>query len=130
MTRYLGLWFAFLGAPLAWSIQELAGYAMMAHVCFPRSEAVVPADGTAVRGLAIALTLVCLIAALWALRSAARGVARTTPESRAGWEQAALASDRTDVWRYLAFSGIIMGSVFSCLIVYNLLALVLEPVCR
>jgi hypothetical protein len=130
VKRYLGLWFGFLGAPLAWSIQEVSSYAMMAHVCNPLGEAVTPAEGTVVRGIALALTAACLIIALFALRHAAREVGRTTPEWRSNWEQAALVADRTDVWRYLSFAGIIMGAVFSFLIVYNLLALLLEPACR
>jgi hypothetical protein len=130
VKRYLGLWFGFLGAPLAWSVQELASYAMMAHVCKPRGEALIPAEGAVVRGIALAVTAACLIIALFALRHAARDVGQTTPEWRSSWEEAALVSDRTDAWRYLSFSGIIMGAIFACLIVYNLLALLLEPACR
>jgi len=37
-SNYFALWFGFLGAPAAWSIQELATLAITSHVCYPMNE--------------------------------------------------------------------------------------------
>src|SRR5581483_2748271 len=86
------IWYAFLGAPLAWSLQLIIGYAMVAHACYPNMDP---------------------------LNFAGAGGARIT--AQVGGDGVA---------RYLSIAGVLTGIVFTLLIVFNLIALIVEPTCR
>lgn len=110
------IWYAFLGAPLAWSLQLIIGYATVAHACYPGMDPLNFSGAGGARITAVIVTIVTLIMAIAALATARRLVT-----AQAGSENVA---------RYLSMAGILTGVVFSLLIVFNLLALIVEPTCR
>jgi hypothetical protein len=123
------VWFAFLGAAAAWSVQLLAGSALLAHACYPQIEPLRSPTAGGFRGAAAAITIVALLVALVALRMAWRLVVETEGR-RMGFAQAAAIADDDGIPRYLAFAGVLVGIVFTLLIVFNGIALILEATCR
>ena len=123
------VWFACVGAAIAWSLQLIIGYALLAHACYPGSEPLDFAAAIGARAAAATVTALTLIIALAALTTAVRLVTAWEGESIRFGKAAALA-DQDGVPRYLAFAGILIGIVFSLLIVFNGLALILEATCR
>ncbi len=110
------IWYAFLGAPLAWSLQLIIGYAMVAHACYPSMDPLNFAGAPGARITAEIVTVVTLVMAIAAL-----AMARQLVTAQVGGES---------VSRYLSMAGVLTGIVFTLLIVFNLLALVFEPICR
>lgn len=124
------MWFGFLGGAAAWSVQELAGYALMAHSCDPLGTPLAsPTTGPAWFAT-LAISVTALAVALAAYIVSRRTVARTNVDPALGWSGAAAESDRTTARRYLAFGGQLMGVVFTLLIVFNAIALLAETPCR
>jgi hypothetical protein len=110
------LWFGLFGAAVAWTIQELAGYALLAHTCYPsRQPLLAPNDPAAwTRGLIVSVLMLVtgLAGGLTAYRSW-RGT-RQVEEGRA---------------RFMALSGMIASSILLFNIVLNLVVLFLVPPC-
>ncbi|HKT61916.1 MAG TPA: hypothetical protein VJQ46_17825 [Gemmatimonadales bacterium] len=97
------LWFGLVGAPLAWSVQELAGYALAARGCEAgRAAAVV---------LGVVTTLVGLGAALTAYRSWRASRADHAPAG------------------FMAFGGILTSVLFTLLLIMNLALTATVPAC-
>ncbi|HEU4565122.1 MAG TPA: hypothetical protein VFS05_10755 [Gemmatimonadaceae bacterium] len=124
----LALWFGFLGAPAAWALQLLADYAVVSHSCFPRGTPLDAPSVAATRPLAIVIALATLAMALAALWTSVR-LWREAEGDQGGWRRDVLASDQARARRFLAFSGILFGTIFAALIVYNGIALAMLPTC-
>jgi hypothetical protein len=122
-------WFAFLGAAAAWSIQLILGYALLSHACYPQSEPLLSPTAGGFPIAAIVIEIVTLLIALAALLMAWRLV-NTTIGRPIGFAEAAAISGENGVPRYLAVAGVLIGTVFTLLIIFNGLALILEPTCR
>ena len=110
------IWYAFLGAPVAWSLQLIIGYAMVAHACYPSMD---PLNFDAAQGTRITAGIVTIVTLIMAI--AALVIARQLVAAQVASEGVA---------RYLSKGGVLIGIVFSLLIVFNLLALIIEPTCR
>lgn len=119
---YGAVWFAFLGAPAAWTAYELLSYAITAHGCYPLGQPLAP-DARAGWTAALIVTIVCLIVSLAAFATAIRLWRTMRPASAGTTAAAALESERGAVLRYMAFIGIAFGVLFSGLIVFGLVAL-------
>jgi LytS/YehU family sensor histidine kinase len=97
------LWFGLVGAPLAWSVGELGGYALSAQGCEAgRRTAVV---------LAIATTLVGLAAGVTAYRAWRASDPRQAPAG------------------FMAFGGILTSVLFVLLLAMNLALAAVMPAC-
>ncbi len=125
----LKVWFAFFGSAAAWSVQLLVGYALLAHTCYPQTDPLLLPTAAGFRSAAAAVTVITLIIALAAL-TLARQLVVATIGHRMSFAQAAAVSDENGIPRYLAFAGVLIGIVFTLLIVFNGIALMLEPTCR
>lgn len=122
-----GLWFGLFGAPLAWSIQLLAGYALSAHTCFPEDQlrpatATRPMEQTllliAVGGLAVALAAGLTAWSNWRrTRSETDGDSGDLLESGEG---------RT---RFMALAGMLLSGVFALALLFSALPPFLVPAC-
>lgn len=123
------LWFAFLGAAVAWSLQLIIGYALLAHACYPSAEPLNLLGAYSARIAAGIVTAVTFVISVWSLALACRLVT-TTNGRRIGFAEAAAVSDADGVPRYLATAGVLIGIVFTLLIIFNALALIIEPTCR
>jgi hypothetical protein len=121
------LWFGLFGAPVAWSLQLLASYALVAHGCYPDAEPmtmpVIPALRTLVLGTGVAALAVALLAAGSAWRSwrATEHEHKSEPE---GLLEAG--AGRT---RFMALAGMLVSAVFVLGIVMNVVPLLLLRPC-
>jgi hypothetical protein len=122
-------WFAFLGAALAWSLQLIIGYAVLAHACYPRGEPLDFAAQYGARTEAAIVTVITLVIAVAALVLAWRLVTFTIGRPM-GYDEAVAVSGENGVPRYLAVAGVLIGIVFTLAVVFNGLAIILEPTCR
>jgi uncharacterized membrane protein YidH (DUF202 family) len=123
-------WVLFLGlfgTAVAWTLQELLGYAVVSHACYPdwrpRYLPVVAGTWTITLAISILLTLAGVAALLVAWRSWQRVASPSEEEARYDLQ---VAEDRT---RFMAFGGVVVGGMVMFAVVMNLLALFLLPVC-
>ena len=121
------LWFGLFGAPVAWSLQLLASYALVAHGCYPDAEPmtipVVPGLKTLVLGTGVAALVVALLAGGSAWRSW-----RATPQEHGGGHEALLEAGEGRT-RFMALAGMLLGAVFALGIVMNVVPLLLLRPC-
>jgi hypothetical protein len=120
------LWFGLFGAPVAWSLQLLASYSLVAHGCYPDAEPmampVVPGLRTLVLGTGAAALAVALLAGGSAWRSW-----RATQHGDGGQEALLEAGEgRT---RFMAVAGMLLSAVFVLGILMNVVPLLLLRPC-
>lgn len=128
-VNYWALWFGLLGAPVAWSLSELIGYAVVAHSCFPRGEPLTTPSVGATWVTALIAEIILLLIALSALWVAWRQWRLYEPGKRVGWRVEIVKSHDARAYRYLAFSGILLGTIFSALVLFSVIALFVVPTC-
>ncbi len=123
------VWFAFFGAAAAWSVQLIVGYALLAHACYPQADPLLLPTAAGFRSAAGVVTVITLVVALAALSLAWRLVVATEGR-RMNFADAAAVSDEGGIPRYLAFAGVLIGIIFTLAVVFNGIALIIEPTCR
>lgn len=121
------LWFGLFGAPIAWSIQELVSYAVVAHACYPGRQ---PKVGGTISGTWSITLIVCLLTLVVGL---AAGITAYRSWSRSRAEHGATehhplehGEGRTG---FMALSGLILSSIFLLNLVMNAVVLFLVPAC-
>jgi hypothetical protein len=123
----LALWFGLFGAPVAWSLQLLSSYALVAHGCYPDAEPmtmpVVPALETLVLGTGAAALVVALLAGGSAWRSW-----RATRHEHEGGHEALLEAGEGRT-RFMALAGMLLSAVFVLGIVMNVVPLLMLRPC-
>jgi hypothetical protein len=121
------LWFGLFGAPVAWSLQLLSSYALVAHGCYPaavpRAMPIVAGLRTVVLGGGGVALLIALVAGGIAWRS--WGAMRGEPHG-ANEGMLKTGEDRT---RFMALAGILLSAVFLLGIVMNAIPVVLLRPC-
>jgi hypothetical protein len=105
----VALWFGLVGAPALWSVQVMAGFAIAAHGCFPRTLPLA-SPTLDVRALTLLITIVATLVAIAAGATALASWRRVTHDVRAG-DRVMLAAE-ADRTRFMAFSGILMSALF------------------
>jgi hypothetical protein len=121
------LWFGLFGAPVVWSLQLLASYALVAHGCYPDAEPltmpVVPGLRMLVLGASAAAVVVALTAGGLAWRNW-----RATQHEPEGEHETLLeiGEGRT---RFMAFAGMLLSAVFLMGIVMNAVPVLLLRPC-
>jgi len=126
---YAAMWFGFLGAPAAWSVQELVSYMLVAHTCYPNTDPLTAPLSGAAWPAAVGVTAAMLLLSLGALAVAWRDTARLLGGQN-NYALKSAESHRRTARVYLAFGGVLFGAIFTGLITYNLIALIFEPACR
>lgn len=121
------LWFGLFGAPLAWSLQLLLGYALVAHSCFPATDPrMTPASGglwTVVLIAGVVAAVVAAAAAVTAWRSW-----RLTRYEHHGDDHVLLEAEEGRT-RFMALAGMLLSAIFLFGIVMNALPLFLVSPC-
>jgi hypothetical protein len=121
------LWFGLFGAPVAWSLQLLASYALVAHGCYPDAEPmtmpVVPGLRTLVLGTGAAALAVALLAGGSAWRSW-----RATAHEHEGAHEALLEAGQGRT-RFMALAGMLLSAVFVLGIIMNVVPLLMLRPC-
>lgn len=114
------LWFGFLGAPLAWTLQTLANTAVASHGCFPQLFPLSSPVTGGMRGILFAISGVALIGGVAALAVSFSTWRRTRSEHqeksggdarRHGHGTAALETGEGRT-RFMALSGVLTSIVF------------------
>jgi hypothetical protein len=105
------LWFGLLGGPIAWTLQQLIDYPLVAHYCFPdaarRAAPTIeslPILVTIVSVLALAIAIAALLTAIRCWRAAGGEFG----ENRSALTEAAPPPGRV---RFMAFGGILASSL-------------------
>ena len=130
-TRHLvglgALWFGLFGAAVAWSVQELVSFALVAHSCYPdwRPRTVPTIGGTWT--LTLVLGLLMLGVGLAGGATAWRAWRGTEPPGSGGLaHQLEIGEERV---RFMAASGLVVSGLLLFTIVLNLIGLLIVPPC-
>jgi hypothetical protein len=112
------LWFGIFGGPAAWSLQTLINLPVAAHACFPRLD---PVDSPiiSVRGIALGVSILALVACAFATGVAFRSWSRTRhehPEAAGEGAQhtpeTALIETSEGRTRFMALAGVLASVTF------------------
>ena len=114
-------------APVAWSVLELTAYGLASHACFPGYEPRMTLAWSWLQPLLLGVGMLALVVGLAGLTASWRSLRRTADEHRgATGELLEVGEGRT---RFLAIWGVLAGGAFSTAILFELMALLLVPVC-
>ncbi len=126
-VRPAALWFGIFGAAAAWSIQELASYAIVTHACYPSRQPLLLPAMSGAWTVTLLLSLLMLLVGLAAGFTAYRAWRRTRlVQSDAEEYQLEIGEGRV---RFMALSGVIMSSIFLLNLVMNASVLFMVPPC-
>jgi len=121
------LWFGLFGAAVAWSIQELAGYAVIAHACYPSWEPRFIPTTSGVWTITLVISTLMLLLGLVAGLTAYRSWRHTSEEhSESSAQYLEVGEGRV---RFMAFSGVIVSGILLFNLIMNALVLFLVPPC-
>lgn len=114
--------FAVFGAPLAWSLQLVFGYALAAHACTPIDVPLMAPVWASLWWILIGIDLAAIIIA---------GIALITALScRAAWRgiEPQNVGERRN--RFIAHWAVLTSTLFSIAVVFTIVMLFIEPVCN
>ena len=121
------LWFGLFGAAVAWSIQELAGYAVIAHACYPSWEPRFIPNASGVWTVTLVVSALMLLLGVGAGLTAYRSWRRTSQEHPdSGAQHLEVGEGRA---RFMAVSGVIVSGILLLNLIMNALVLFLVPPC-
>jgi hypothetical protein len=121
------LWIGLFGAALAWTLQELIGYAVISHACFPSWQPYRLPKGAGIWGVTAGLSLVLLVLGSAALATAYRSWIRTRPEREDSLHhQTEVGEGRA---RFMALGGLLVSGMILFTMVMNVIVLFLIDPC-
>jgi hypothetical protein len=126
---YAAVWFGFLGSAAAWAISELVSYMLVAHACYPNADALATPSSDAAWPAAVIVTAVMLATSVATFIVSWRATARLM-RGAGGYDGWAAQTGGSTARGYLAFGGVLFSAIFGAFIIYNLIALFAEPICR
>ena len=123
--------FGLFGGALAWALQLISNYALMAHFCYPDDTPIAAPTFGGVRALSIVISAVLLVVAVLALAVAIHSWTVTRDEARvkhtsAHHETAEVGEGRT---RFLAMAGILVSGIFVYGVLMAGVPLISMPIC-
>lgn len=124
------LWFGFLGAPIAWSVQTLANTAVASHGCYPQLFPLSSPVTGGMRGILFGISVAAIIAALAALSVSFSTWRRTRSEHQEKSGEDARRHNRSTAaletgegrTRFMALSGVLTSIVFLIVILAHTVA--------
>jgi hypothetical protein len=121
------LWFGLFGAPFFWSAQLIITYALAAHACYPAHAPLLTSSSATVRAAAGAVIVAalggCAAATMISIRNC-RALGPGRPRSPANRGDA-----REGRTRFMAYSGVLLGTLFTGGVVMSGAAVLLLPMC-
>lgn len=117
-----GLVFAVFGAPAAWLVQLIVGYALASHACYPLSVPLMAPVWSGLWWVLIGVDLAAVLIAGAALLSATR-FRRVYRDA----DPRDLALQRN---RFIANWSLLVSALFSIAVVFTIVMLFIEPVCN
>jgi hypothetical protein len=104
------MWFCILGAPVAWSLQQLVNAPLFAHGCYPKDVPISSPIWTNAGSVALAVELIAIVVCVAAMLLAWRNWGRTRAEKEGSGHHLMEAGDgRT---RFMAMVGLICSGLF------------------
>ena len=104
------MWFCILGAPVAWSLQQLVNAPLFAHGCYPKDVPISSPIWTNAGSVALAVELIAIVVSVAAMLLAWRNWGRTRAEKEGSGHHLIEAGDgRT---RFMAMVGLICSGLF------------------
>jgi len=122
------LWFGLFGAPFFWSVQLIVTYALTAHTCYPRHAPLLTFTSPAVRAAVCAVIVAalggCAAATVVSIRNC-----RAAGTGRRGSDANRDAGARQGRTRFMAYSGVLLGALFTGAVVLSGAAVLLLRMC-
>ena len=122
------LWFGLFGAPFFWSAQLIVTYALAAHACYPRHAPLLTFTSPAVRAATCAIIVAALGGCAAATTTAIRSC-RALQAARRGSDAARDGGAREGRSRFMAYSGVLLGTLFTGAVALSAVAVLLLPLC-
>jgi hypothetical protein len=116
------LTFAVFGAPVAWLLQLIVGYALSAHACYPLSVPLVTPVWPRLWWWLIGIDIAAVVVAGAALLTAWRG--------HVAWRGVDPRSPGELRNRFIAHWSVLTSSLFSIAVVFTVVMLFIQPVCN
>jgi hypothetical protein len=114
--------YAIFAAPLAWMVQLVVGYALASHACYPHRIPLVAPVWSGLWGVLIAVDFIAVIIAGLAVAAAyAQWIA---------WRGADLRHIGQRRNRYLARWAMLTSALFTIAVIFTIVMLFIEPVCK
>ncbi len=123
------LWFGLFGAPAAWTLQELSSYVLMSHACLPSMTPLRDAGSGAPWTIALIVSVVAIAVGASAGLVGYRSWRRTWPAEDGGGAEAEQLEVGEGRARFMAFSGILLSTVFLLNLLMNAVVLLVVPPC-
>jgi hypothetical protein len=123
------LWFGVLGAPAAWSAHTVIATSINSSACIVDRDATAPAGvqaGTVIWIVLLVLSVTLLVVAVSGLVTSIMNWRSTTRAEVGKEELLDIGEGRT---RFMAMGGILLGAIFSLLLVFNSIAVLIAPQC-
>jgi hypothetical protein len=135
-VRFAALFFSFFGSPAAWTLQTLVNLPLASHACFPQREPLSAPVFGSVRGVAFTVSLLAVLACLAATFVAWRIWSRTREEHQGSTgsasshgQSAALLETGEGRTRFIAASGLMLGTVFLLVTIVNTVTIFIVSPC-
>jgi hypothetical protein len=104
------MWFCILGAPVAWSVQQLVNAPLFAHGCYPKDVPLASPIWTNAGGVALSVELIAMVVCVVAGLLAWRNWGRTRAEKEGSGHHLMEAGDGRS--RFMAMVGLICSGLF------------------
>ena len=104
------MWFCILGAPVAWSVQQLVNAPLFAHGCYPKDVPLASPIWTNAGGVALSVELIAMVVCVVAGLVAWRNWGRTRAEKEGSGHHLMEAGDGRS--RFMAMVGLICSGLF------------------
>ena len=106
----LAMWFCILGAPAAWSLQQLVNAPLFAHGCYPKDVPLAEPIWTNARGVALGIEAVAIVVCILAGLMAWRNWRRTRAEKEGSGHHLMESGDGRS--RFMSMVGLICSALF------------------
>lgn len=127
MVRLPTLWFGIFGAPVAWALELIAGYSLIAHSCYPRDVPLGTPTFDATRLTGFIICLVLILVGVAALVTAIRSW-RATRHGRDA-EHHELLEVGEGRARFMAFGGVLISTMFLFALLMSALPVFTNSLC-
>ena len=121
------LWFGIFGAPVAWALEVIAGYSLIAHYCYPRD---VPLSTPPYGALRLTGMIVCIVLVLVGVAALVTSI-HSWRETRHGHdaEHHELLEVGEGRARFMAFGGILLSTMFLFALLMSALPVFTDSLC-
>jgi len=126
-VRHALLWFGLFGGPVAWSLQLLINYPLMAHACYPGKLPLGAPTNARTWAVAVTVNALMILVALGAGATAISTWRRSRAQMAA--EHKGLLEDRPARTHFMAYAGMLVSGLFLFALIMSAMPLFIVPAC-